>query len=111
MGTKIDLNKQQKKETLLNTAFHLFTTKGINKTSISEIAEASGIAKGTFYLYFTDTYEINGGVDSVDAGDTLVFGTDGLIVKGTSDGYKVYFEVIEKTAYMGKGILAVIRVQ
>ena len=58
MGTKIDLNKQQKKQTLLNTAFHLFTTKGINKTSISEIAEASGIAKGTFYLYFTDKYDI-----------------------------------------------------
>lgn len=58
MGTKIDQNKQQKKETLLNTAFHLFTTKGINKTSISEIAEASGIAKGTFYLYFTDKYDI-----------------------------------------------------
>lgn len=61
-------------------------------------------------MEFAD-YEINGGVDSVDAGDTLVFGTDGLIVKGASDGYKVYFEVIEKTAYMGKGILAVIRVQ
>ncbi|MDE7325496.1 MAG: TetR/AcrR family transcriptional regulator [Lachnospiraceae bacterium] len=58
MGTKTDQNKQQKKETLLNTAFHLFTTKGINKTSISEIAEASGIAKGTFYLYFTDKYDI-----------------------------------------------------
>ena len=36
MGTKTDQNKQQKKEMLLNTAFHLFTTKGINKTSISE---------------------------------------------------------------------------
>ena len=58
MGTKTDQNKQQKKEMLLNTAFHLFTTKGINKTSISEIAEASGIAKGTFYLYFTDKYDI-----------------------------------------------------
>ncbi len=58
MGLKTDQNKQQKKETLLNTAFHLFTTKGINKTSISEIAEASGIAKGTFYLYFTDKYDI-----------------------------------------------------
>ncbi|MDE6875782.1 MAG: TetR/AcrR family transcriptional regulator [Lachnospiraceae bacterium] len=58
MGTKTDQNKQQKKETLLNTAFRLFTTKGINKTSISEIAEASGIAKGTFYLYFTDKYDI-----------------------------------------------------
>lgn len=58
MGNKLDQNKQQKKETLLNTAFRLFTTKGINKTSISEIAEASGIAKGTFYLYFTDKYDI-----------------------------------------------------
>ena len=46
------------------------------------------------------------------AGDKMVFGTDGLIVKADAvDGYKVYFEVIEKTAYMGSGILAVIRVQ
>ncbi len=58
MGTKIDQNKQQKKDTLLKTAFHLFTTKGIAKTSISEIVEAAGIAKGTFYLYFTDKYDI-----------------------------------------------------
>lgn len=58
MGNKLEQNKQQKKETLLNAAFRLFTTKGINKTSISEIAEASGIAKGTFYLYFTDKYDI-----------------------------------------------------
>ena len=58
MGSKLEQNKQQKKETLLNAAFRLFTTKGINKTSISEIAEASGIAKGTFYLYFTDKYDI-----------------------------------------------------
>ncbi len=56
--------------------------------------------------------EINGGVDSVAVGDTLVFGTDGLIVKSDAvTGYQVYFEVIEKTAYMGKGILAVVRVQ
>lgn len=58
MGTKIDQNKQHKKDTLLKTAFHLFTTKGIAKTSISEIVEAAGIAKGTFYLYFTDKYDI-----------------------------------------------------
>lgn len=56
--------------------------------------------------------EINGGVDSVEAGDTLVFGTDGLIVKNTAvDDYAVHFEVVGKTAYMGKGILAVIRVK
>lgn len=56
--------------------------------------------------------EINGEYDALAVGDNLVFGTDGLIVKADAvDGYKVYFEVIAKTAYMDKGILAVIHVQ
>lgn len=56
--TKLDANKQLKKDSLLNTAFELFTTKGISKTSISDIAHYAGVAKGTFYLYFKDKYDI-----------------------------------------------------
>lgn len=56
--------------------------------------------------------EISGDFAALAAGDKLVFGTDGLIAKADAvEGYKVYFEVIEKTAYMGSGILAIIRVQ
>ena len=55
---KIDKNKQIKRESLLETAFRLFTSKGIQKTSISEIVEDAGVAKGTFYLYFKDKYDI-----------------------------------------------------
>ncbi len=55
---KIESNKQQKEDSLLNTAFHLFTTKGLSKTSIAEISEKAGMAKGTFYLYFKDKYDI-----------------------------------------------------
>lgn len=55
---KIESNKQQKKDSLLNTAFYLFTTKGLSKTSIAEISEKAGMAKGTFYLYFKDKYDI-----------------------------------------------------
>lgn len=55
---KIDENKQQKKERLLDMAFQLFTTKGINKTSISDIVNDAGVAKGTFYLYFQDKYDL-----------------------------------------------------
>lgn len=55
---KIDLNKKQKREALLNTAFELFTTQGINKTTINNIVESAGVAKGTFYLYFKDKYDI-----------------------------------------------------
>ncbi|MDO5402857.1 MAG: TetR/AcrR family transcriptional regulator [Eubacteriales bacterium] len=55
---KVESNKLQKFNSLLDTAFNLFTTKGVNKTSIAEISEQAGIAKGTFYLYFKDKYDI-----------------------------------------------------
>ena len=55
---KIDKNKQQKRTSLLETAFGLFTSRGIHNTSISNIVESAGVAKGTFYLYFKDKYDI-----------------------------------------------------
>lgn len=55
---KIEVNKKQKKESLLNTAFSLFTSKGFQKTSISDIVGNAGVAKGTFYLYFSDKYDL-----------------------------------------------------
>ena len=55
---KIDLNKKKKRDALLNTAFDLFTTQGINQTTINNIVESAGVAKGTFYLYFKDKYDI-----------------------------------------------------
>lgn len=56
--SKLETNKKQKKDALLNTAFELFISKGIQKTSISDIVEKAGVAKGTFYLYFTDKYDL-----------------------------------------------------
>ncbi len=55
---KLETNKKQKQDALLNTAFDLFTKQGIAKTSIAEIVEKAGVAKGTFYLYFKDKYDI-----------------------------------------------------
>lgn len=55
---KLELKKQKKKDALFNTAFELFTTKGTNQTTISDIVNKAGVAKGTFYLYFKDKYDI-----------------------------------------------------
>ncbi len=55
---KLEANKQMKETSLLNTAFEIFTTKGFSKTSISDIVCHAGVAKGTFYLYFKDKYDI-----------------------------------------------------
>ena len=41
---KIDENKKKKKETLFNSAYDLFITKGINSTAISDIVEKAGVA-------------------------------------------------------------------
>ncbi len=56
--SNVENKKKLKRDSLLDSAFSLFTSKGINKTSISDIAETSGVAKGTFYLYFKDKYDL-----------------------------------------------------
>lgn len=55
---KAEENKKAKREALLSTAFNLFTEQGFPATSIANIAEQAGVAKGTFYLYFKDKYDL-----------------------------------------------------
>lgn len=55
---KTDENKNEKKERLMNTGFKLFMEKGIKDTSIQDIVDSANVAKGTFYLYFKDKYEL-----------------------------------------------------
>lgn len=54
----IDKEKLQKKERLLNSGFELFMNKGINNTSIQDITDKADVAKGTFYLYYKNKYEL-----------------------------------------------------
>lgn len=58
MGIRMEEKKKQKKEALFASAFELFTAQGIHNTSISDIVKRAKMAKGTFYLYFKDKYDI-----------------------------------------------------
>ena len=42
----------------MDTAYDLYTSQGIVKTTIEDISKKAGIAKGTFYLYFKDKYDL-----------------------------------------------------
>ena len=64
--SKINDNKQEKERKLLNTALHLFSEKGIKKTSIQDIVKDAGIAKGTFYLYLFMIYWIYEGIGNME---------------------------------------------
>ena len=57
-SNKIEENKEEKEKNIINSAFKLFAEKGIKDTSISEITENAHVAKGTFYLYFKDKYDL-----------------------------------------------------
>lgn len=45
--------KEEKYERILQAAMDIITEKGIQRTTISEIANRADVAQGTFYLYFS----------------------------------------------------------
>jgi AcrR family transcriptional regulator len=53
---------QERREEILDAAVEAFGRKGFSGTSVSDIARAAGIAKGTIYLYFGSKEEIFGAI-------------------------------------------------
>lgn len=76
--SKLEVNKKKKKDALFHTAFELFTTKGLTKTTISDIADQAGVAKGTFYLYFKVKYDIRNKLVSHKTGELFFHAHEAL---------------------------------
>ena len=47
-----------RREQLLDAAERLLVTEGLRATTVADVAEAAGVAKGTMYLYFTSKDEL-----------------------------------------------------
>lgn len=58
VSSKVGEKKRKKEIELFSAAYELFTTKGTQNTAIDDIVKRAGVAKGTFYLYFKDKYDI-----------------------------------------------------
>lgn len=55
---RIIKDPEERKAEILDTAKRLFTSKGYNQTTIQDILNEIGIAKGTFYYYFKSKEEV-----------------------------------------------------
>ena len=75
---RLDEKKKKKREDLLNATYELFTSKGVFDTSISDIVKKANMAKGTFYLYFKDKYDIRNKLISHKAGELFSEAHDAL---------------------------------
>ena len=51
MAPKQDVSEERKSQ-ILDAAMETFTEKGFHKTRMSDIAESSGLSKGSLYWYF-----------------------------------------------------------
>lgn len=80
---KLVQKKQRKQDALFDAAYQLFVQDGLTNTSISDITNLAGIAKGTFYLYFLDKEDIR----------------DKLIIKITQELLFQAIAELEKTSY------------
>lgn len=54
----VDDKKLAKRVKMIDAAYKLFLEKGVNITAIDDVVKAAGVAKGTFYLYFKDKYDL-----------------------------------------------------
>lgn len=54
-----DENKyEEKKEHIMKAAYECYAEKGLHGTGISALAEAAGVSKATFYVYFKNADEL-----------------------------------------------------
>ncbi|WIV17522.1 TetR/AcrR family transcriptional regulator [Paenibacillus polygoni] len=55
---RVTKDPEDRRNEILDTAEQLFFTKGYSKTTVNDMLQAIGIAKGTFYYYFTSKEEV-----------------------------------------------------
>lgn len=58
MSGKLLENKRLKMTKLYDAAYDLFTSNGVRNTVVDDIVKNAGVAKGTFYLYCKDKYDL-----------------------------------------------------
>lgn len=72
---KISEKQNLKRINIIDSAYELFISKSFAATSIDDIVRKAGIAKGTFYLYFKDKYDL---MDRIVAHKTFSVLSDAL---------------------------------
>lgn len=53
-----DAQKQVRRQTIINVAWHLFLKRDYAQITMAEVAQRAGLAKGTVYLYFATREEL-----------------------------------------------------
>lgn len=92
---KRDENKEIKRQLLFNTAYELFLHEGFNNTTINDIVKKAGVAKGTFYLYYKDKFDLRERIITRKTYEIFRNAVDHVIELGITDFEEYLLEVID----------------
>lgn len=57
-ANKVDKRSVRTKRLIKSTFIDLLSTKSLDKITVSEISQKSDISRGTFYIHYTDVYDL-----------------------------------------------------
>lgn len=80
---------------LMDAAVRVFVEKGISRTTVSDITQAAGVAKGTFYLYFTSKENLLGALKERFVDDIMAQATAHYERVGREDWWALADSIIE----------------
>lgn len=60
MARKTKEEAQETRNRLLDTAEHIFSVRGVSRTSLAEVAEAAGVTRGAVYWHFKNKADLFG---------------------------------------------------
>lgn len=74
----IEEKKNIKRNKIIEAATKLFVNNSFSSTAIDEVVKTAGVAKGTFYLYFKDKYDLLDQIISYKSAEVLKSAMDML---------------------------------
>ena len=99
-GSKTSEKKLAKENELYDAAYDLFISKGIHNTAVDDIVKKAGVAKGTFYLYFKDKYDIMDRIILKKSATVLMEATDATESRENYNENKLIENIIYFVGYI-----------
>lgn len=84
-----------RRQELMDAAVRVFAEKGISRTTVSDITDSAGVAKGTFYLYFDSKEQLLGAMKERLVDEILQHATEQYSRVGREDWWALVDSVIE----------------
>ena len=84
MGARTVLEKQVRRQQILDAAIKVFAEKGYKTAAIADIIDEVGVARGTFYLYFKSKADVFRAIL-----DFYLDGVKDLVVRETKRSYSI----------------------